>query len=433
MHYSGLPRARYGGTLEVAQEVKNRLLNKNAYRKKRGAALRVYKKKVVSLDVSEKNGEANGKSERGYRENNLRRAIREKSKEPAVAVSCLPLTEIEMVIAPYRDVIKRMGSINVVDELIETLSNYLDVPSLYTGPGKKYETETENASFFPQFYEALKKVSLFDHTCNVLRNAIEIVQQTYGSGYENLMPMTVTSALAHDIGKIPDIHHNNPLRQHGHGSTSADYLKTLFDGEGFSWLETALTAVYRHHVGSNANIFVGVLMEADARARTMEIVAQEPSFKHKPLKEWLDPFELAKMMLPDINILKKRRWQAITYRGNVYCMYGHVLKSLMKLSLEKHIIDYRLVRRTTEEYIEVLGEVVDILRDSGHLGWNITGGHYYQRFRVSVNSGNISDKEFNLIPIKIDVFDVVPSDIESRKAGYIKLINGVYPVGSKNL
>jgi len=346
------------------------------------------------------------------------------------------IEDYDALIAPHRALIGKIGSLEALAELLRILYDGGEVPSVVGLSGRTYDGEYKNLSQHKPFLEILEKVSLYDHTYNVLKAALDIAQNDVRR-YELFIPSIITAALAHDLGKIPSLWSSSSLRKHGHEPVSAATLESLFVGHrNEAFTKSVVNAVRFHHANTEIDTVARVILDADAKARECEIIAADPRFTVKPLRDWLDLTWFAELLLPAVNQLtiknRQAKWNAISFQGVVYCMPDHARHLLSRLALENHIIEYRLVRASfREDHRSVLADFADMLRDRGLLAWRINEGLFGLKFLFRSSLPALPEMEFLTIPIKAELFPVLPSELERAKTDYLKTIVSVSPRGNK--
>jgi hypothetical protein len=133
-------------------------------------------------------------------------------------------------------------------------------------------------------YDILSNITLLEHSVNVSLWTIRyILENNYG------YPITISAvlvALAHDIGKIPDIYEEELERYSttDHPYASANYLKklTTFSSIPDARMRLIEESILKHHgklesKNDAQNIFHEILKKADHNAREMEIQAYQQS------------------------------------------------------------------------------------------------------------------------------------------------------------
>lgn len=158
------------------------------------------------------------------------------------------------------------------------LLKYLDdnpAPSVVnTGNDKEYE-ELANTGI-----EAFSKVSLQEHTYNVLTQGYSILKKIDPNFYL-YEGQWVLTALGHDIGKgiiYRELKQNKKIEKAQHHEVSGDIMVNLLMYSGYPKLpfgvaNSIIDAILRHHNGliiDEKNILLTVLINADRKAREIE-------------------------------------------------------------------------------------------------------------------------------------------------------------------
>ena len=224
--------------------------------------------------------------------------------EPPSLDSKRRIEDYEAIIAPYRPLLAEVASLEVLDELLRLLYEGGDAPSVVGWPGKMSDCEYRNLREHKHFLEILQGVSLYDHTYNVLRAALDIAREELRQRHDFLLPAIITAALGHDIGKTASSWRSSLVRKRTHESASETKLKEMLSPLGNEvFTKTVAEAVSLHHTLSKDDTVARIIMDADARAREYEITSADPAFTIKPMTEWLDLPRLAEIVLPHINEL----------------------------------------------------------------------------------------------------------------------------------
>ena len=115
--------------------------------------------------------------------------------EPPSLDSKRRIEDYEAIIAPYRPLLAEVASMEVLDELLRLLYEGGDAPSVVGWPGKMSDCEYRNLREHKHFLEILQGVSLYDHTYNVLRAALDIAREELRQRHDFLLPAIITAAL----------------------------------------------------------------------------------------------------------------------------------------------------------------------------------------------------------------------------------------------
>jgi hypothetical protein len=79
----------------------------------------------------------------------------------------------------------------------------------------------------------------------------------------------------------------------------------------------------------------------------------------------------------------------------------------------------------------VLADFADMLRDRGLLAWRISEGLFGLKFLFRSSLPALPEMGFLTIPIKAELFPVLPSELERAKTDYLKTIVSVSPSGKR--
>jgi hypothetical protein len=354
--------------------------------------------------------------------------------EPPSLDSKRRIEDYETLIAPYRPLLAEVASMEVLDDLLRLLYEGGDAPSVVGWPGKMSDCEYRNLKGHEHFLQILRAVSLYDHTYNVLKAALDIAREELRQKHDFLLPAIITAALGHDMGKIESLWGSSPGRKHTHEYVGEVKLEEMLASHGNKvFTETVVAAVARHHADPKEDTIARIIMDADARAREYEITSADPAFTINAMTEWLDLTRFAEITLPHINelVVKNRRavWKAMSFEGIVYCTPDYVRDILKVLSFEKKVLDYRLLRQSFKmDNRAVLTEFSAILRKHGYLAYKINEAYFGLRFLFQSSIPDMRQPELWAIPVKVQLFPAKPSDIEERKTDYLKTIVSVRPV-----
>ena len=209
--------------------------------------------------------------------------------EPPSLDSKRRIEDYEALIAPYRPLLAEVASMEVLDDLLRLLYEGGDAPSVVGWPGKMSDCEYRNLKGHEHFLQILRGVSLYDHTYNVLKAALDIAREELRQKHDFLLPAIITAALGHDMGKIESLWGSSPGRKHTHEYVGEVKLEEMLASHGNKvFTETVVAAVARHHADPKEDTIARIIMDADARARKCEITSADPAFTIKPMTEWLE-------------------------------------------------------------------------------------------------------------------------------------------------
>jgi hypothetical protein len=323
----------------------------------------------------------------------------------------------EKCITPYEHVFQRQGVADVVKSLVEIIEKYGNCPSVSTG-----SKDTESADLFT-VKDNLVKVPLKDHTYTVAYNLVDEVKKAYHD-HENLIPKAVIAGLAHDIGKIPEFRDSGAYNTSEHHLISALKLNELLAGKDIFWLKHVIKAVEDHHIYSTDE-FSNLLKRADQSARRAELQAFTTNLTIMKFEEWFNIETFFKAIEPRINYSQVyNKWDAITFRGIIYCKPDFVYDTLQKLCKQARALDLSFIYQSERD--NALRKTVNKLREAELVPDLLPPNQIARKFEIKMKTG--SSFKNMLIPIKI-VSSYNMDKIESRKMDFMQMIERVTPVG----
>lgn len=181
-----------------------------------------------------------------------------------------PLSSLIKSIRPYERVFASQG----VKLLLQLVVDHLE--SLGHCPSIALDSKDTESFELHLVRDYLAQVSLKEHSYKVAEIIIGLLKDTY-LDFENHVPKAVITALAHDLGKIPEYRLSGIYNTSEHPSISACKLRELSDGMRVSWLDDALDAIREHHSSSDGR-FADLLRQADRVARQRELVRLAKGF-----------------------------------------------------------------------------------------------------------------------------------------------------------
>src|SRR3989304_19338 len=137
-----------------------------------------------------------------------------------------PLSSLIRSIQPYERVFASQGVKPLLQLVVENLGH---CPSIATD---SKDTESFELHLVRDY---LAQVSLKEHSYRVAEIIIGLLKDTY-LDFENHVPKAVITALAHDLGKIPEYRLSGIYNTTEHPPISACKLRELSDGMRGSWL-----------------------------------------------------------------------------------------------------------------------------------------------------------------------------------------------------
>ncbi|KPK35927.1 MAG: hypothetical protein AMK70_04245 [Nitrospira bacterium SG8_35_1] len=317
-------------------------------------------------------------------------------------------------IKPYQHVFDSQNVSDVLKELIEILEKHGHCPSVSVG---KKDSE---AIDLLSVNDNLVQVSLKEHTYAVAQNLVEIIKNSYLE-YEDHIPKAVITALAHDIGKIPEYRLSGAYNTYEHHLISGNKLSELFAGRDLFWIRQAVHAVENHHAHTSDD-FTLLLKQADRQARQFELIKFTKGYSIIPFEEWFKADALYKSIEPHINYIQSyRKWVAFTLKGVVYCKPDFLYDKAKELCREAKALDLTFIYESEKQ--NALRKVVSTLRKAEKIPDFLKSNQFTRKFELKTHVGK---QRYMLTPLKCsESFNLL--ELESRKMGYLEIIDRVIP------
>jgi len=274
-----------------------------------------------------------------------------------------------------------------------------------------------------EVFEALKRVTLRDHSVNVARQMLKLLRKKY-LDYENLIPKAFIVSFGHDLGKIPSLGLASGDEVADHSELGARKIGQFFSSEGSPlWVSSLLEVIRNHHRLVDDSLML-LLQKADTLARQEEALAGMPDFRWVKWDAWFDPSGFFKFLLPHINEVQyPGKWEAFSFRSYVYFSPYSLYDWARGYSLERRVLEMSLWRVLERE--EVLRKIVGSLRRVGFISDQLPEGAVGRNYEVRMSI--VCSVRLFLIPVKIDSFGVLPHKLERKKMGKLSLIRSVKP------
>jgi hypothetical protein len=317
-------------------------------------------------------------------------------------------------IRPYQHVFESQHVADVLKELIEILEKHGHCPSVSLG---KKDSE---AIDLLSVKDNLVQVSLKEHTYAAAHNLVEIIKNNYME-YEDHIPKAVITALAHDIGKIPEYRLSGAYNTYEHHLVSANKLTELFAGKDIFWIRQAVHAVENHHAYSSDDFTVR-LKEADRQARQLELIKFSKGYSIIAFEDWFKADDLYKRIESHINYIQSyKRWVAFTFKGIIYCKPDFIYDKAKELCREAKALDATFIYDSEKQ--NALRKIVAALRKVDVIPDFLKPNQYTRKFELKTHVGK---QKYVLTPLKCsDSLNL--QELESRKMGYLEIVDRVIP------
>jgi hypothetical protein len=318
-------------------------------------------------------------------------------------------------IQPYRRIFVLQDVLDITTELIKLLELHGDCPSILM------TMKDEESANLRIIRESLARITLKEHTYCVTLNLINSLKNEYPD-YHVHIPGAVVTALAHDIGKIPDVIDSfSDTREHP--VISARKLRDMFAGKNEIFTDKVIRAIESHHSQSN-NSFTRMLQHADRKARETELLKLSQNSKIAPLSSWFSLEDFYKRLDPHINFAKGAfGWKAFSFRGVIYCRPDLIYKIVKDLCVEFYIIDLMFLDESALE--KAIDRIVSHLRDHDMIPDQLKANRFTQKYILKTYATHAT-RSYNAIltPLKpVGFYNM--SELESRKIGFLETIKSV--------
>lgn len=320
----------------------------------------------------------------------------------------------EECLAPYEEINKTAGIKDELNSILEYLDKYGDCPSIVTNKDDEERMDLE------VFVDILRKVTLKAHSFNVARIALKKLPEYY-QDYKNLIPKVLLTALCHDLGKIPELRTSGHYSKADHPLISASKMRSFFEGKDIFWIDRGSGSVedtIKNHHRKTSDQFSGLLKEADAKARELEIELGNKEMKFQEWEEWFSLGEFLDRIRIEINVSQANRWNAFSFGSIVYVTPDFLCNTARDMVRDRKVLDLNVMAPSKKEV--VLRKVGEELRKAGVLVDTVKEGFYGSIYNLRLQQGA---RKMMLVPLKIEAFGL-PSELKVKE-GFLQLIKDV--------
>ncbi|MEM1973699.1 MAG: HD domain-containing protein [Thermoplasmata archaeon] len=322
------------------------------------------------------------------------------------------------VISPYEKQFKEQNAYEVLIEILKMLDKHGSVPSVVI------DVKDNESVDLISVRDNLAQISLKEHVFAVTRAMVELVKQNY-SEPENFMPQAIIIALAHDIGKIPELRLSGAYNSYDHAIVSSNWLAEQFTGKDIFWAKQAVTAVRDHHLKSKEPLTV-MLREADKQARQMELVRFTQNYSIEKFDSWFRVDEFLKIFKDKVNVTAKGKVDVFLFKGIIYAKPDSLYEVAKQLMFDKKILDMLFLYESEKE--SAVRKIVEKLREKNLIPDIISEPYVSRKFEIRMKM-QIKKQTQVLVAIKADPYGDELESIERRKAGsQLELVEAVIPI-----
>ncbi|RMH36730.1 MAG: HD domain-containing protein [Nitrospirae bacterium] len=285
-----------------------------------------------------------------------------------------PMTETFLV--PYERLLRNQGVWEPLIMMVGMLEVLGHCPSVVTVAA---EADKEARRELYPLKDTLGKVTLRNHTELVTHLALQEVRSHYRNP-ELVIAKMLVAALGHDLGKIPEYRTSGVYTKKDHPEISVVKVRELFEGRVVPWLDDALELIRTHHDWTKHELGL-LLRQADGKAREIEVAKIAKDLRIEPWERWCTPEALCAVLAERVNVVDRAgKWQAIAYKGTVFCTPELLWWAARELARRSNVIDIRLVRESDKEV--VLRRIATQFREAGLLSYPVGEGYYGRKFRI---------------------------------------------------
>ena len=337
-------------------------------------------------------------------------------------------------VEPYEELWKETRLEEVVERVLRMLDAEGEAPSV---AGDRYDGEIKSQ------YDLLTRVSLSEHTYDVVRLAVKKLKSELPQGWQGIYPRLVLACLLHDIGKLPSVRGQNYVTGQ-HPVDGANLADLILKEADHPWREAVADLVRKHHErpGENASIEHRILVWADKEARLEEttalaekirptdrkkaekttapvptvVASREPPKKGKPETRPIpSDFPLSpvfqKILEQTNKLIKGRVWVAFSQPdGNVYVYPETLHKAISDTAREAGFEDPFF--HSAEEKRNSLQSFYDEFRRRGWVPEKLVSKDFYGNFFRLWNPMKPGFTCTFYVPIKVSAFEVPLGKLE---------------------
>ena len=359
---------------------------------------------------------------------------RDAVSEPGQKWSPVFQSFVKEYIEPHQNSLEYNNYLPCIDKILKILAGHGDCPSV--APKYNNEKETEYTQLASS-YEILKRVTLSDHTFNVVTELVESIRKK--KDYRVSIGKWLITGLGHDLGKIPEFR-TGAYVTGDHPIISRSILENILP-EDLPARDDILNAVRDHHFEAAQSEMTVALREADFKARSAEIKSIYPlaalellQIKQHQKKEpentgvphtvdlsWMNKEAFISILENKINRFENNIFRAFSMNnGMVYVWLETISEIVLDLAKRKNRTEITKEKPRNIEYSirTLFGDYVPDYIGPGYAG---------AKFKLS--DQNNKPLHFGLfLPLKAELFPASLADLEKRKKSRLLKVKDVEPL-----
>jgi len=324
-------------------------------------------------------------------------------------------------IAAFRDELIKWGLYDVVYALFNALELYGRCPSLLDN--HKYDRE---ASDYMPFKDTFQQVDLISHTFRVLDLGLKLLKQDPILYSITTAVIMIIMTLACDISKIYGA--CSRFARIDHARSSASILRVLMEPKKIGW-GFMHDDILLHHESPQSNLGA-ILKQADGMAREQEMAAIKGTRSYPKMEAWFDIPRYKEIIRQGANQYPDGKLGAFTFGSTLFVTPNFLFDATKKLAEKQNVFDINLFRSSDRR--SVLVKIAHLLKENGLVVGDLPDGYFGRNYEITFFRKDFPNKSAYLMPLKIESFGL-PSELEKKKKGYLRLIERVSPVHNNRL
>ena len=179
-----------------------------------------------------------------------------------------------------------------------------------------------------------------------------------------------------------------------------------------------------HHESPQSNLGA-ILKQADGMAREQEMAGIKGTHSYLKMEAWFDIARYIETIRYDTNEYHDGKLGAFTFGSTLFVTPDFLFDATKKLAEKQNVFDINLFRSSDRR--SVLVKIAHLLKENGLVVGDLPDGYFGRNYEITFFRKDFPNKSAYLMPLKIESFGL-PSELEKKKKGYLRLIEHVSPV-----
>jgi len=262
------------------------------------------------------------------------------------------------IVTPYYDEYRLQNALPLLIEGFALLDRHFNVSSF---SGVEEDPETVQ---IVEYKDIIARISLGEHTINVVNFIVEDVKKTYYSP-ESHIPRFVLAALFHDIGKVREYQEKyTGARSHAHASAGIflSISRKVYEDSPPGWIDEVAQAIREHHIPTRYDLALA-LKRADMKARTLEVALYLGNVEIRDVEDWFDVNLFKEELYNHLNVDQIQPIVGFTFRDRVFVQKSGLLYLVDIQRKRKNVLSHEFLYQEGQEAIK--NKVTKILSANG--------------------------------------------------------------------